>query len=171
MKLYLIRHGQPEIVEYSGFPGPNLSLHGHRQAITISEILCNKEIEIALSSDYTRSIETANPFLDSNPRIQFLRTIELREREKENESHESLKDRVQTWFKDNVGIITNTNSAIFGHCGSLNMILFHIDPNQIIMEYPFEDKFKCLTPIGGIWELEFKNNNFVSGQLIYNGQL
>jgi 2,3-bisphosphoglycerate-dependent phosphoglycerate mutase len=171
MKLYLIRHGQPEIAEYAGFPGPKLSLYGKRQAKTICEILKKKEIEIVFTSDYIRVIETVNPFLTTMPTLKFIEAIEIREREKDFESHESLVDRVQTWFENKVNFISTNNVAIFGHCGSLNMILNYLDKDLSIIEYPFEDKFKCLTPIGGIWELTFNHKNFVGGRLFHNGQV
>jgi broad specificity phosphatase PhoE len=171
MKLYLIRHGQPELTEYFGFPGPKLGTKGRRQSEEICNILKSKNIKTVLSSDYTRVLETLKPFLKAMQRIEFSEIIELREREKEVESHESLVHRVQSWFLNNLDTITKKETAIFGHCGSINMILFNIDPDLKIMNYPFEDKYKCLTPIGGIWELNFENSKFKGGELIFDGEL
>jgi len=171
MKLYLIRHGQPELNEYFGFPGPKLGEIGRRQSEEICNILKSKSIKTVLSSDYIRVLETLKPLLKEIPTIKFSETIELREREKDVESHESLVYRVQSWFSHNLDAITQKNTAIFGHCGSINMILLNIDPDLKLMNYPYEDKYKCLTPIGGIWELNFENCKFKSGELIFDGEL
>jgi broad specificity phosphatase PhoE len=171
MKLYLIRHGQPELSEYSGFPGPKLGAKGQQQALEICNILKTKNIQSILSSDYARVTETTLPILNAIPGVCYSEIVELRERENDIESHESLVQRVQSWFTASLKNVTQQNTAIFGHCGSINMILFHLDPNLKKMSYPFEDKYKCLTPIGGIWELTFENNEFRGGQLIFNGQL
>jgi len=171
MKLYLVRHGQPEISEYSGFPGPKLGQKGIQQAHKIAEILSKKGITKVLGSDYTRVIETVQPFLTKNKQLAYLQIIELREREKEFETHESLVCRVQNWFRDYQMNLRNENSAIFGHCGSLNMILHYLDTKLDKMVYPYKDQYHCLTPIGGIWELEFENNKLINGSLICNGEV
>jgi len=171
MKLYLIRHGQPNIKEYSGFPGPELSSIGKQQAQNICKILKTKNISTIYFSDYIRVIETTEPLILAMPKTQCIKIVELREREKEIESHESLVNRVQYWFENNIQNITKQNTAIFGHCGSINMILFNLDPNLKIMNYPYEDQYKCLTPIGGIWELNFEKNIFLGGELIYRGNI
>lgn len=170
MKMYLIRHGQPEILEYAGFPGPKLGEKVQKQSIKIAEILQTKSINQVLGSDYTRVLETAKPFLKANKQLEYLQVVELREREKEFETHESLVMRVQNWFRAFSTTLPNQNIAIFGHCGSLNMILHYLDPNLQKMKYPYKDKYECLTPIGGIWELQFENAEFVGGELILSGK-
>lgn len=132
MKLYLVRHGQPELNEYSGFPGPKLGFAGHQQAQEICNILKTKHIKQVLSSDYTRVIETLRPLLKGFPSIKHTEIVELRERENDVESHDSLVDRVQDWFKNNLVSIMQQDTAIFGHCGSINMILFYLDRSNFI---------------------------------------
>lgn len=171
MKLYLIRHGQPELLEYSGFPGPKLGALGQAQSEVIRNVLELKNIQKVLSSDYTRVIETARPFLRRNEKLEYAEVVELRERENEIESHESLVSRVQGWFAENLELIKQQDTAIFGHCGSINMILFYLDPDLTLMDYPFEDKYKCLTPLGGIWELHIEDKELIEGQLIYDGRV
>lgn len=169
MNMYLIRHGQPEILKYAGFPGPKLGEKGIRQSQKIAEILQTKSIDLVIGSDYTRALETAKSFLDTNNQLEYLQVVELRECEKEFETHESLVSRVQNWFKDFRTNLSSQNIAIFGHCGSLNMILQYLDPDLQINEYSYIDIYDCLTPIGGIWELQFENTKFVKGKLIYTG--
>jgi len=165
MKLYLIRHGMPDVSEYSGFPGPNLGPLGRRQSNAICEFLRDKDVRTVLASDYTRVIQTAKPFVESKPEVKYAEIAELRERENDIESHESLVIRVQEWFASNLEALTQQNTALFGHCGSINMILLYLDGEQKLMNYPYEDQYKCLTPIGGIWELNFQNGLFIGGEL------
>lgn len=169
MKLYLIRHGQPEIDLYAGFPGPKLGMIGKQQATHICTIIKSRNVKKLLSSDYIRVIETLEPLLIEVPDIHYSSVIELRERENEFETHESLVVRVQSWFESNIQSITQNDTAIFSHCGPINMILSYLDPEMNQITYPFEDQFKCLTPIGGIWELEFFGGHFNKGELIFVG--
>jgi broad specificity phosphatase PhoE len=171
MKLYLIRHGQPEIDLYAGFPGPKLGLVGKQQAKQICSILQSKNINRLFASDYIRVIETLEPLLFAAPMMQHSSAIELREREKEHESHESLVFRVQSWFTNNIHALTCDNTAIFSHCGPINMILSYLDPERVLIKYPFEDQYKCLTPTGGLWELEFDGNTLTRGELIFDGKV
>lgn len=171
MNLYLIRHGQPELAEYAGFPGPKLGTLGQMQAEEIGRILKSKKIKQVHTSDYSRTIETAKPFLKNCSSIDYSEVIKLREREKEIESHESLVVRVQSWFAENIDTITNQDTAIFGHCGSINMILIYLDSDLTLMKYPYVDNYKCLTPLGGIWQLNFEKDKFIGGKLIYDGEI
>ncbi|MCC5944940.1 MAG: histidine phosphatase family protein [Bernardetiaceae bacterium] len=171
MKLYLVRHGQPEISEYSGCPGPQLGQKGIQQAHRIAEILTKKNITQILGSDYTRVIETAQPFLAKNKQLKYLQFTELRERENEFETHESLVHRVQNWFRSYSMNFESKSIVIFGHCGSLNMILQYLDPELQKMAYPYKDQYQCLTPIGGVWQLEFEGKKFIKGSLIYDGEV
>lgn len=169
MKLYLIRHGKPEIDTYAGFPGPKLGMIGKQQAALICTILKYRNVKRILSSDYIRVIETLEPLLIDVPDIHYSSAIELRERENEFETHESLVVRVQSWFESNIQSITQNDTAIFSHCGPINMILYSLDPEKNLIKYSFEDQFKCLTPIAGIWELEFDGDHFTRGELIFVG--
>lgn len=165
MILYLIRHAEPEQTEYSGFPGPNLSDFGKHQAIEIANILKNTQIKNIYTSDYTRVLQTLKPYETINQKAKIFISTELREREKETETHESLVYRVQTWFDE---ILKNEfdNFAIFGHCGSINMIIWYLDSNKTILKYPYICPFECLTPKAGIWELELQNNKLIKGKLL-----
>jgi 2,3-bisphosphoglycerate-dependent phosphoglycerate mutase len=155
MKLYLIRHATPSVAEYSGFPGPALGKKGKQEAQRVCTFLENKAITQVFSSDYLRVQQTLAPFRTLFPSLHYTEAEALREREKESESHESLVKRVHTWFKNYQRQILSENTAIFGHCGSLNMILEYIDPKKEVLDYPHEDKYGCLTPLSGIWVLEF----------------
>jgi 2,3-bisphosphoglycerate-dependent phosphoglycerate mutase len=79
--------------------------------------------------------------------------ISLREREKEIESHESLVKRVHKWYDQNEEYILSKTTAIFSHCGPINMILEYLDPEKTIFAYPYTCQFGCHTPLGSIWEI------------------
>ncbi|MBL7785974.1 MAG: histidine phosphatase family protein [Chitinophagales bacterium] len=164
MILYLVRHAEPQIAEYSGFPGPQLGTIGKKQAIAIANFLKNRPIQQIIASDYTRVLETIEPYqiLAQKPLYNL---PELRERENEIETHEELVTRVQTWFRL---FLTNNryNTVIVSHCGPINMILWELDYDQTILNYPFECKYLCLTPKAGIWELQIDNQILISGRLI-----
>lgn len=170
MKLYLIRHGQPEMDSYAGFPGPRLGMIGKQQAERICKMLKSRNVNRLFASDYCRVVETLQPLMMAVPTVKCFSTIELRERENEHESHESLVYRVQSWFVKNIDTLTQDDTAIFSHCGPINMILSYLDPDRTRLNYPFEDQYKCLTPIAGIWKLEFDGNNFTRGKLIFDGK-
>jgi len=51
------------------------------------------------------------------------------------------------------------------------MIISYLDKDHLLLDYPYEDKYKCLTPIGGIWELVFQDSFFIGGKLIFNGNI
>lgn len=103
--------------------------------------------------------------------IQHSSAIALRERENEHESHESLVFRVQSWFTNNIHALTCDNTAISNDCGPINMILSYLDPERVLIKYPFKDQYKCLTPTGGLWELEFDGNTLTRGELIFDGKV
>jgi broad specificity phosphatase PhoE len=161
--LYLIRHGQPSKKKYSGFPGIGLGEQGKKEALEIFNILKEKKINKVFLSDYTRVIQTAEPFINATAHLPM--TVKaLRERENEIESHESLVNRVHRWCEENYKILVNNNVAIFGHCGSLNMVLSFLDPQKEFFHYSFTDSYLCHTPIGGIWEINLSTNK---GELIF----
>ncbi len=155
MKLYLIRHAKPEVSEYKGFPGPSLGEEGREQAKAIANYLKDKKITQILASDYTRAKETMVPFLSTHPHLEVKEYIALREREKEIEPHISLVNRVHGWFQANEAMIIQENTAIFSHCGPINMILSYLDPQKTIFDYPHQDIWGCHTPLGKIWEIDF----------------
>ena len=166
-RLFLIRHALPEIPNYDGlFPGPGLGTEGKIQSELISEFLTTKNIEVVFHSDYTRVIETMKPVLKklSNSPIPQP-TPSLREREASVESHESLVERTHSWLVNSLPEIMKNTTAIFSHCGPINMILEYFDPQKSILKYPFECPHLCHTPIAGIWELEFSNDLLISGIL------
>lgn len=166
MILYLIRHAEPEISEYAGFPGPNLGDIGKKQAQNVANFLQTKPIKRLLTSDYTRVLQTLEPYqIDAKKDAEKLPV--LRERENEVETHEELVARVESWFRK--FLLTETeNTAIFSHCGPINMILFYLDRKQKILNYPFECEYLCLTPKGGIWVLNIENQQLKNGILIKN---
>lgn len=165
MKLFLVRHAQPEPQQYSNqYPGPGLGEIGKEQADWIAGELIKKQIISIWASDFTRTRESLLPFSEAVPQdidIQF--STALREREPTLESHESLNDRVKDWFSNAHSDIYSNTTAIFSHCGPLNMILEYLDPEKEHFHYPYRSAFGCHTPIAGIWEIDLDQ---VSGKLI-----
>jgi 2,3-bisphosphoglycerate-dependent phosphoglycerate mutase len=164
MNLYLVRHAKPEIKTYKGFPGPSLGKEGKIQAKVIAAYLKKKGIQQVYTSDYIRVKETLKPFRKLFPEIKIEEVKSLRERENEVESHDSLVHRVHTWFDLNKEEFLQSNTAIFSHCGPINMILMYLDPNKTIFDYPYEDTWGCHTPLGQIWDIKFKEGSY-SGNL------
>ena len=171
VNLVLIRHGKPDIGVDSGFPGPHLEPTGITQAMTIAKVLNNKNIQAVYQSDYTRVLDTAKPFLEAGKPKYVESCIGLREREKRLESHESLVCRAQGWLQSQMPVMSRQNSAVFSHCGPINIILEYLDPGHDLMEYPYIDEYFCRTPMGGVWELVFDDSGFRSGHLIYDGNI
>ncbi len=165
MKLYLVRHAKPAVNEYKGFPGPSLGEEGKRQAQSIAQYLSDKGVEQVFMSDYTRVQETFAPFQSLNPKLIPSIQLALREREKEVESHESLVERVQEWYKEQQTVILSKNTAIFSHCGPINMILEHLDPHKNLFDYPYTCPYGCHTPLAGIWELTL-DQDLIDGKLL-----
>lgn len=165
MKLYLIRHANPNVDEYAGFPGPELGALGKKQAERIAVFLKSKNIQKVFSSDYTRVLQTLSPFQKENPSIKVEMALALRERENKTETHNSLVRRVENWL---IEILPQLNSAtvIFSHCGPINMILDYLDRGQKLMDYPFCCQYLCLTHKGGIWDLDIEDNKLISGELL-----
>lgn len=169
MNLFLIRHAEPEFKEYSGFPGPKLSELGYRQSEYILSLLVHENVNRIFISDYLRVIETIQPFTNIFPDIVVEKVMELREREKEIETHESLLQRVYSWFDFNKSKFVKSNIAIFSHCGPINMILQYLDPNHNKLSYPFVCKYGCFTPKGGVWKLSLNSDNILlKGNLYFN---
>jgi broad specificity phosphatase PhoE len=164
MTLYLVRHAEPELAEYAGFPGPSLGDLGKKQALLIADFLKTKPIQKILTSDYIRVLETLEPY-QTLTNIPCQELSVLRERENEIETHEALVSRVQNWFE--LFLSNNKdNTVIFSHCGPINMILFYLDYERKILQYPFECNYLCLTPKAGIWELNISNQALANGKLI-----
>ena len=166
MKLYLIRHAKPALNEYKGFPGPSLGSIGQEQAAQIASYLSDKGIEQVFSSDYTRVLETYAPFGERHPQLQPQFYSALREREKEVEPHESLLQRVHTWYLAQEPLILSKTTAIFSHCGPINMILEYLDPDKQFLDYPYTCPFGCHTPLAGVWVLEVGAES-VMGELAF----
>lgn len=165
MILYLIRHAQPCVNQYAGFPGPPLGDIGLRQAQNIANFLKQQNIEQIFTSDYIRVQQTLQAFHLVRPHIPITQSIALRERENQIESHESLVQRVENWFVQTVDTLP-AQTAIFSHCGPINMILQYLDSQQTILDYPFCCPYLCLTPKGGIWELYLEGEKLVEGKLL-----
>ncbi|MEM7036338.1 MAG: histidine phosphatase family protein [Bacteroidota bacterium] len=165
MKLYLVRHAQPAPKEYTNqYPGPGLGSIGRKQAEWMARILAGKKVEAIWASDFTRVKESLKPFCEAiNEATDIRFSTALREREPALESHESLNNRVKDWFKKAYSEIESETTAIFSHCGPLNMILESLDPKKERLKYPYRSRFGCHTPIAGIWEI---NLDSVSGKLI-----
>lgn len=164
--LYLIRHAQPEVQEYSNlFPGPNLGNEGKQQAISIAKVLANKGIEQILASDYPRVQQTIAPLLEMYPHLPVQYYQALWEREPTVETHESLKQRVQVWLTSSSSVIKGKTIAIFSHCGPINMILEYLDPHKTQLQYPYTSLHGCYTPCAGIWEIHF-NPTGITGTLL-----
>jgi broad specificity phosphatase PhoE len=161
--LYLIRHAQPKVPEYDNrYPGPDLGELGIQQAQWIANALQTKGIQQIYASNYPRVMQTLAPL---NPTIRIQTTEALWEREPTIETHESLVERVHRWFSLNQSEIQNTNTAIFSHCGPINMILEYLDPQKTQLDYPFTSPHGCLTPCAGIWEIHFTTTG-IEGRLI-----
>jgi 2,3-bisphosphoglycerate-dependent phosphoglycerate mutase len=164
--LYLIRHGMPAIADYDNrHPGPGLGELGKAQAIWIAQQLRSLGIAQAFASDFTRVLETMEPFMASQGSLKPTTAIALRERDPKVEPHESLVARVQNWWAENEALILAKNTAIFSHCGPLNRILNILDPEETSFQYPFTSPHGCHTDIAGIWRLE-RNEGQWSGELI-----
>jgi 2,3-bisphosphoglycerate-dependent phosphoglycerate mutase len=166
MNLYLVRHAEPEIKTYKGFPGPSLGKKGQIQAEAIAAYLKKKNIQQVYTSDYARVKETLKPFQDLFPQMKIKEVKALRERENELESHDSLVHRVHTWFDFNKAELLQSNTAIFSHCGPINMILMYLDPDKMIFDYPYEDTWGCHTPLGQLWDIKFEERAFSGGVTI-----
>ncbi len=162
--LYLIRHGQPNVETYRGFPGPPLGELGRAQAKAIASFLDKQAVEELFASDYLRVQQTMEPFRSFCPELNCTIVEALREREKETESHDSLVQRVQNWYVNERKEFANS-TAIFSHCGPINMILEYLDPSQNILDYPYVSKHLCRTPKGGIWILEMQASLLKKGRL------
>ncbi len=166
MKLYLIRHATPVIPNYKDFPGPSLGEKGKQEAQKITKFLKEKTIHNILISDYTRVLETLKPYQDyTNCTAKVI--TELRERENEIETHEELVDRVQNWFEKFLRKEPLHNTAIFSHCGPINMILEYLDKEKTILNYPYVCKHLCLTPKGGVWLLNVVDKKLQGGELYF----
>ena len=166
MTLYLIRHARPHVAGYDNrYPGPDLGEEGHHQAQWIASILQSKGIQQIHTSNYPRVLQTLQPLLLYLPETQIHTTEALWEREPSIESHESLVQRVHAWLRVEIPAIQATTTAIFAHCGPINMILEYLDPRKTQFQYPYTSPHGCHTPCAGIWEIQFTENG-IQGHLI-----
>lgn len=166
--LYLIRHAQPATTGYNNLPpGPDLGLLGQQQAEWIADTLQDRGIQQIWASDFPRVLQTLAPLHTRLPALPLHTTSALWEREASLESHESLVQRVRDWFIPRLPEFRAQTTAIFSHCGPLNMLLEYLDPEQTMLAYPYRNEFGCLTPCAGIWELHFRDRVLTTGYLFY----
>ena len=170
MILYLVRHATPNCKEYEGFPGPPLGEAGRKEAKRIALFLGEKPIEKIYTSDYIRVLETLNPYRINHQEVPTEIIIPLRERENKMETHESLVQRVHQWF-ESISPSLKGQTIIFSHCGPINMILEYLDKHKTILTYPYECPYLCLTPKGGIWQLEIEKGQLKNGELFTQSDL
>jgi broad specificity phosphatase PhoE len=75
MKIFLLRHGEAVKKEEDTV----LSDLGHQEAKALASKLSELPIDKIFVSDYTRAIETLEPFRIVNPKIPIVKTSDLRE--------------------------------------------------------------------------------------------
>lgn len=163
--LYLVRHALPESIDYRNRPDPGLSERGRRQAQQIAAFLAEKNIQALWCSANKRAKQTLAAFLQNSP-LASSYCEALKERQPHLESHERLLQRVHQWWAQHRAEALERNTAIFGHCGTLNMILTYEDPEKKQLAYSFTDKYLCHTPISGIWALDFEQAVLQGGRLV-----
>lgn len=163
--LYLIRHAQPGPAAYDNLPpGPGLGTLGQQQADWIADQLADQGIQQLWASDFTRTLETLAPLHARLPHLPLHTTPALRERAPDRESHDSLVQRVRDWFMPRLSEFQARPTAIFSHCGPINMLLDCLDPGQTRLTYPFRNEFGCLTPCAGMWVIRFADTG-IQGKL------
>lgn len=166
--LYLVRHAEPSVRHYKNYyPGPSLGKKGQEQAKKVAHFLADKNIQKVYASDFLRVQETLQPFLSLSKNIVPTFEKALWERESETESHESLVERVQKWAKQQFSEMLSCNSAIFSHCGPINMLLDFLDANKEKLEYTFTCPYGCHTPMAGVWQLKICDGNLAEGHLLF----
>lgn len=166
MKLYLVRHAIPRTKNYSNvFPGPGLGKRGKIEAQWIANQFRAVRLDQILASSFPRVVQTIKPLLELKPDLPIRFSQAIWEREPSLESHESLFCRVNDWFTEEIPSIHLNTTAIFSHCGPINMILEILDPLKQKLTYPFVSQHGCYTPCAGIWDLEILNGQLVSGEL------
>lgn len=156
MALYLIRHALPSPAQYDNRPpGPGLGKVGQLQAEWLAKQLGNEGIRRIYASDFLRTVETAKIIVEATkiPEIQF--DVRLRERQAEEESHESLVARVGAWWADEYPEIRQEVTGVVAHGGSLNMVLELLDRGYAGFYYPYCDSYEVRTPIAGYWKIAF----------------
>ena len=163
--LYLIRHAQPATTGYDNLPpGPDLGPLGQQQSAWIADTLQDRGIRQIWASDFPRVLQTLAPLRARLPALPLHTTPALWEREASVEAHESLVQRVRDWFLPRLPEFQTQTTAVFSHCGPINMLLECLDPQQTQLAYPFHNEFGCWTPCAGIWELHFTATG-IRGQL------
>lgn len=163
--LYLIRHAQPDVLEYlNSYPGPDLGEAGKAQAQWIAQYLSTKQIQQIWASDYPRVLQTLTPFVEKYTDLKIQTDKALWEREPTLETHESLVQRVHSWFSMHETTIRAKTTAIFSHCDPINMILEYLDPHKTQLQYPYTSPHGCHTPCAGIWEIQLTQTG-ISGSL------
>ncbi len=158
MILYLIRHALPGLKDYDNrFPGPGLGNLGRLQGKWIQQQFSAKRVDIIWASDFVRTLETATFLKSQFPQATFRPDRRLRERQANEESHESLVARVSEWFHEDFQTVSQEGAVVVAHGGSINMILNLLDSGYLHFEYPFLDQYEVRTPIAGIWTINLQN--------------
>jgi broad specificity phosphatase PhoE len=157
MRLYLIRHAQPAPEVYDNrYPGPGLGELGRKQSEWIAAKVAPEGIATIFCSDFERTLQTASELERRSGIAPIYPAPELRERQAEEESHESLKNRVHKWMEDHLEFLKSFPCAIVAHGGSLNMILEFLDPFGDRFQSPYCDPYGVKTPIAGFWKIDLK---------------
>jgi broad specificity phosphatase PhoE len=100
--LIILRHAEfDKSPDMNTHPGPRLNQTGKRQSEKLAAYLSCQSITCVFTSDFTRCIETGIP-LSALKRIGMEHVKALRERNPEQETHQSLNDRVKKWFVQGV---------------------------------------------------------------------
>lgn len=155
--LFLIRHALPSDAYYDNRPpGPGLGATGQMQAEWLGNQLKAEGIYQLFVSDFRRTLETAGIISQLVGGLPIHADIRLRERQAEEESHESLVARVGDWWQETLPHLRLANSAVVAHGGSLNMLLAQLDADFQRFHYPYCDPYLVRTPIAGYWKISLK---------------
>ncbi len=162
----LIRHTEFDKTDnMNDYPGPSLNDFGKTQSMQLCEYLAPLNIDSLFSSDFYRCKETVKPFLEHRSlSVEYLK--DLRERNPDKESHQSLNDRVKAWFEIEKTKLFTSNCIVIAHCGSCNMILEEIDTKHLPLYFKYEDEYHCHTPKAGFWHFLCDQGQIVNYQLI-----
>ncbi len=166
--LIILRHSEfDKSRDMNVYPGPGLNQTGRLQSDILAAYFSDQHINHLFTSDFTRCIETGIP-LSVLKRIRMEHVIALRERDPEQETHQSLNDRVKKWFVHEKNILLKSNTLIISHCGPINMLLDEIHNNELPITYTYSDEYLCHTPKSGIWIFESSNGKILTYQTFFN---
>jgi broad specificity phosphatase PhoE len=166
--LIILRHAEfDKSPDMNTYPGPCLNHTGRRQSEELATYLSSQTLTRVFTSDFKRCIETGVP-LSALKRIGMEHVKALRERNPEQETHQSLNDRVKKWFVHEKNILLKTNTLIISHCGPINMMLEEIHDTELPLTYTYTDEYLCHTPKSGIWNFECNRGKILTYQMITN---